>query len=304
MTTLPTALPAPLRTLDLTTGDGAAIRVRQHGNPAGPRLLVSHGNGFATDGYFPFWRHFLAECEVLVYDQRNHGRNPRHREAAHGFASFVADLAFLLREIPARLGEKPPSGVFHSLSAIASIAHALAHPWPWVGLVLFDPPFCPAPDDPLFPEARAQERFLAERAQRRRERFDHPRELAEKLAQAMGEPGWVPGAYEGMARAVLRESPDGGFELACPGAYEARVFSENSTLDLTSRLGELSGPMLFLCADPDRPGARGPALVNRAVHERFGHPYLAPPGATHMLQLEQPEHCARLTLDFLKKHAP
>ncbi len=284
--------------------DGALLRVRVHGNPEGPRLLVSHGNGLASDGYYPFWRHFLRDFEVLVYDQRNHGWNPRHREDAHVFESFVGDLATLLRELPAALRPKPTCGVFHSLSAIAAVAHALEHPWPWDALVLFDPPFCPAPDDPAYAEARAQERALSEGAARRRPHFDHPGELAAKLEQAMGGPGapaWVPGAYEGMARAVLRERQEGGFELACPGTFEAKIFAENSALDLTTRLIELPGPVLFLCGDPERPGARAPALLNRRLADEHGHAYHAPPGATHMLQLEQPHQCAQLTRTFLRE---
>ena len=36
--------------------DGAPIRVVRHGNPSGPRVVLGHGNGFASDSYFPFWR--------------------------------------------------------------------------------------------------------------------------------------------------------------------------------------------------------------------------------------------------------
>src|SRR5438046_2628896 len=35
--------------------DGAIIRIRQHGNPDGPRLVLSHGNGLAMAGYVPVW---------------------------------------------------------------------------------------------------------------------------------------------------------------------------------------------------------------------------------------------------------
>ena len=48
-------VPEPRLAFDLTMADGAVIRVRRHGNPDGPRLVLSHGNGFAIDGYLPFW---------------------------------------------------------------------------------------------------------------------------------------------------------------------------------------------------------------------------------------------------------
>ena len=50
---MPITLPAPTETLDVALDDGAAIHVRRHGNAAGVRLLLSHGNGFAADAYFP-----------------------------------------------------------------------------------------------------------------------------------------------------------------------------------------------------------------------------------------------------------
>ena len=34
--------------------DGATTIIRRHGNPAGPRLVLSHGCGFATDLYYPY----------------------------------------------------------------------------------------------------------------------------------------------------------------------------------------------------------------------------------------------------------
>ena len=48
-------VPAPHLAFDLPMDDGAVIRVRQHGErAAGVRLFLSHGNGFAADGYLPF----------------------------------------------------------------------------------------------------------------------------------------------------------------------------------------------------------------------------------------------------------
>ena len=69
-------VPPPIATLDFTMSDGAAIRVRRHGNVEGPRIVLSHGNGFAIDAYYPFWRYLLPDFDVIVYDQRNHGQNP------------------------------------------------------------------------------------------------------------------------------------------------------------------------------------------------------------------------------------
>ena len=60
----------------LMMDDGAIIRIRQHGNPDGPRLALSHGNGLAIDGYLPFWGPLRERYELILFDFRNHGQNP------------------------------------------------------------------------------------------------------------------------------------------------------------------------------------------------------------------------------------
>ena len=45
-------LPEPLATCTIDATDGIRISVRRHGNPDGPRLVVSHGNGLAVDAYY------------------------------------------------------------------------------------------------------------------------------------------------------------------------------------------------------------------------------------------------------------
>ncbi len=48
--------------------DGTNIVLRRHGNPRGPRLVLCHGNGLATDLYYPFWSLLADECDLIVYD--------------------------------------------------------------------------------------------------------------------------------------------------------------------------------------------------------------------------------------------
>src|SRR5690554_93028 len=55
--------------------DGAELQVRRYGNGTGPRLVISHGNGFAVDGYRVFWQPLYDDYDVVVFDIRNHGLN-------------------------------------------------------------------------------------------------------------------------------------------------------------------------------------------------------------------------------------
>ena len=145
MTALPCAgaagfvLPAPRDALDLTMDDGAPIRVVRHGNPSGPRVVLSHGNGFASDAYFPFWRLLLARFDLALFDFRNHGRNPFHAAEPHDYPRFARDSAAVHRAIADEWGTKTTIGVFHSMAGTTALLDITGGVWHWDALVLFDP---------------------------------------------------------------------------------------------------------------------------------------------------------------------
>jgi pimeloyl-ACP methyl ester carboxylesterase len=144
-------IPQPNAVLELHMADGATIRLRRHGNKHGPRLVLSHGNGFAIDAYFPFWRLLVTDHDLILFDQRNHGHNPLHVLAHHTQWQMADDLEVILRAIASAFGERPIAGIFHSLSTTVSLLHSDRYGWPWDALILIDPPLAPAPDHPLRP---------------------------------------------------------------------------------------------------------------------------------------------------------
>ena len=164
-------VPQPMAVLDLTLSDGATLRVRRHGNPGGPRLILSHGNGFAIDAYFPFWCHFLHDCEVIVFDQRNHGWNARHDARGHTEWQMAQDMETILRAVADEFGERRAVGAFHSLSTIVSLLHSMQYGFSWDTLILFDPPLAPPPGHPQHSLARNFELALHDWARQRRSRF-------------------------------------------------------------------------------------------------------------------------------------
>ena len=119
--------------------DGALIIIRRHGNPKGPRIVLSHGNGFSADLYYPFWSLLTDRFDVVIYDIRSHGWNPVSDLQAHNFWTFVSDNATVFQAIDRHFGEKPKIGVYHSMSALIAILHEQKD-GVFMALVLFDPP--------------------------------------------------------------------------------------------------------------------------------------------------------------------
>ena len=283
--------------------DGAIVRVRRHGNPDGPRLVLSHGNGLAIDAYLPFWNLLRDRYDLILFDVRNHGENPLHGGEGHDTAHFVADLEKLLTEVEREFGTKPIAGAFHSLSGLIAIRHALEHPHRWRALVLFDPPIYPRDGHPLRDAQQGDKDSLAVRARKRTERYPTPHAFAQQFSSRPVFSRWRPEAYDLMAWATLRRDPDrGDWILACPREFEARVFEENRDPSLWTKLAQVKAPVKIIGADPDIEGPSIPGLLSRAVAAETRIDYEAIPDTTHFLQVEKPEACIRAMESFLAKH--
>lgn len=298
-----TAVPKPRETIDLVMADGAVIRLRRHGNRDGPRLALSHGNGLAMDGYVPFWKPLLERYDIILFDMRNHGRNPLRGPAGHTWPNFARDMEAVWQGIRDHLGDRPVAGIFHSPAAVASLLHGFARGVRWSPLVLFDPPVYPRHDHPLAAAEAEHMREMAARARRRPERYPRPGLLATQLARRPEFRRWVPGAHELMARATLRRDPVAGdWVLCCPRELEARVFETNTDATVWPRLKEPPMPVKFVCGDPALPG-QTPALIGQAMAAELPIAYSAVPGTTHFLQIEKPDVCIAEMEAFLKRHA-
>jgi pimeloyl-ACP methyl ester carboxylesterase len=293
-------IPAPQMTFDVALDDGAAIRMRRHGNPDGTRLLLTHGNGFAADAYYPYWQKLLPDFDLLVFDFRNHGQNVPATPANHSYEQFTRDLERVIEDVNARLGRKKTAGIFHSMSGRTAMKHAVEVGWRWDALILFDPPNVPPPSHPLYPMMEAFEIKLTEWAKARRRNFATIDELTEEYVQSRATRGWVDGAHELMARSVLRKDPNGGYVLTCAPENEAHIYHQALTLNLWPRADRFGGPVKLIGADPSKSGPpTGPA--NQALGAEGGYNYDFVPESGHMLQIEKPDACVTLTVRFLKE---
>ncbi len=293
----------PHAEIAVASRDGAVLQLRRLGNPhAATRLFVSHGNGFASDGYGDFWHRFIADFDVVLFDMRSHGQNQRAEPAHHDYAHMVEDIDAVGRAARAEFGARASAGLFHSMSAQAALMQAMAGPPQFDALVLFDPPNVPPPGHPVREAMVAFERKLGGWAEQRRAVFDDPAELAADYARTRSGRRWPPDAALSMARAVLR--PDGeGWGLACPRECEASMYLQGIPLGLWPKRTDVPVPVTLIGADPDCPYPAPTGLANRALAAEGGFDYCAVPGTSHLLQLEEPAACADAALAVLGRLA-
>jgi pimeloyl-ACP methyl ester carboxylesterase len=299
---LPTifVVPPPAATAELRMSDGAPIRLRRYGT--GPvRLMLSHGNGLAINAYLPFWQPLIERFELVVFDIRNHGENPQHEPEHHNWPTITRDIGEIFRGTQEHFGEKPTVGVFHSLSAVATLLSAVEDPPPWRALALFDPPIFPPPEQPAYPAQMAEMEQLTARAAARPVAYRTPEAFAAQLKQRNAFRRFVEGEHLLFAQSTLRPLATGEWGLRCPRQLESFIFKTNCDPTLWGRLARIKLPLILIGADPDIPDVGAPALITRNVHEDTGIEYVSIPDTTHFLQVEKPQACREALLAFLER---
>ena len=288
-------VPEPTALFEVRTADGATIAVRRHGTPDGPRLVLSHGSGFSVDAYYPFWSLFADRFDLFVHDIRNHGWNPVGERRAHNVPTFIGDTDTILRDIGRRFGEKQVIGLFHSLSALTAL-HQAANGGGFSALVLFGPPICPPGGFPH--DLQEVGRRLGAIARRRQDRFESPEDFLNHLSGSRVFERVSPAVLDLFARTTLRRAADGAtWELCCPREYEAQISEYVFCWAMTVDLESVPCPVKAIGADPTVPYSYMPGM-DIADIRRVDYDFL--PETTHLLQLEKPEPCAALALEFLE----
>ncbi len=290
-------VPEPLSTRDVRVDDDTVIVLRRHGNPAGPRLVLSHGNGLAIDLYYPFWSLLADDFDLVVYDLRNHGWNAVGKSQSHNVARFVSDHDRILRAIDHHYGNKPKIGVFHSVAALATLLSANLGS-EFAARVLFDPPVCKRGLNYEAFDAAADR--VAGMTRHRTPRFESEQQFAELLPYLPIYQRAVPGVYDLVARTTLRESADGyGYELRCPRDYEAQIIQYAAPFAMMVELDKVRCPTKVIGADPTLPYSYLPTLDLSHI---LTVDYDFVPETTHFLQIEEPESCVEIMRDFLDRH--
>ena len=290
-------IPEPLSLCEVRLDEDTITTLRRHGNPDGPRLVLSHGNGLAIDLYYPFWSLLVDEFDLIVYDLRNHGWNTVGAREKHNVPTLIRDQERIFEAIDRHYGNKPKIGVFHSASALVTLflsaeSNSLA------AQVLFDPPLCkPGVSHIEFDEAAERAAALT---RRRGYRFRTQEDFVELLRYVPTFTRVVPGVMDLMARTTLRRTADGqDYELRCPREYEAQIMDYVRGFSPLVDLGSLPCPTKIVGADPTLPFAYLPT-INLSDIVAVEYDFL--PETTHYLQLENPEECVAEVREFLEQN--
>ena len=285
-------IPEPLSVREVRLDDRTVTTVRQHGDASGPRLVLSHGNGFAIDLYFPFWSLLADDHELIVYDIRNHGWNRVGELSDHNVPTLIRDHDLILDAINRVYGNKSTVGIFHSLSSIVPL---LSSAKLYSALILFDPPLCRPGASQVELHAAAEKG--AAQIRRRGYRFNSREDFADFLRYIPAFARVVPGVRELVAQTTLRQSADGeAYELRCPREYEAQLMDYTRSFFPLVDLESLSCPTKIVGADPTLPYSYLPTFDLSNVM-KVDYDFI--PEATHLLQLERPEECAAAVREFL-----
>lgn len=293
----PWKIPEPRAVLQVRAEDGTTIAVRRHGNPEGPRLVLSHGNGLAIDLYYPFWSLLVARFDLLVFDFRNHGWNPIGPREHHNVQVFISDCRAVAEAIDRHFGPKPKIGVFHSISALTALLQVLEGV-EYAGLFLFDPPL--HKPGTSIASYDVQSIRCGKAIRRRAVEFESKEQFSEVLRFSPFHCHLDADIKDLFAETTLRRSEGrSGYMLRCPPSYEAQAVDHLSAWAVLVELDSLPCPTKVLGADPMVPYAYLPSCD---LSEILTIDYDFIPDTSHLVQLEQPGKCAELMLEFLETH--
>lgn len=278
--------------------DGAVIFLRRHGNPDGPRLVMSHGNGLAIDLYYPFWSLLSDRFDLIIHDLRSHGWNPVSSPRRHNPSQFMRDSWAIGNAIQDHFGEKQMVGVFHSLSTLPALCHLALDPR-FEAIVLLDPPFCPPGGDAS--DLQAVLEPAADYIRRRRPHYETREEFVRQIDRSPVFSLIPPEARNLFGQTLLRRAPDGGYEFCCPPQHEAQIFEYwfGWAMRAQAFLDILDCPAKAISGDPTARHAYMPSLDLSSLM-KLDYDFI--PDTTHFLMLEAPERCAELTIEFLEGH--
>lgn len=239
-----------------------------------PPLVILHGLLGSSDNWQTLGLRWSAHREVILIDQRNHGRSPHHPR--HGYPDMVIDLLDTLDA----LGVTVADLLGHSMGGKTAMHFADRYPERCRGIVIADmaPIAYPPHHMPLFDALASLNLDSITR------RSDAERWLAERISE--------PGERQFLLKGLYR-TPDQGFAWR----YNLPVLRRHLA-DMTGLLplGSIDLPALAIY------GSRSEYVVGRgleALRRHFPRLKEIPLEAGHWLHAEQPRAFEEAVTEFL-----
>lgn len=285
----------------LTLSDGATVALRRWGPPRPQRMVISHGNGLAIDGFRDFGAALARRFEVIAVDLRNHGQSGPGAILDDPWPRFTRDMPEIYDGITAIFGAKPTHGAFHSLSAASALMAQGHDPRAWQSLTLYEPPIPPVPDPELLARFNEMNVTLAERTRARRRRFDTPDRLVASFLKSPTFGGIEEAALRRLAEASLHRTdtdPDNPWELICAPEMEANTYEPRDVGPYWQALTRVDCPVRLVLGSVL--GHDNPILIRSTtlLARCFGFDAATVEGGGHLMQLQRPERSAALAIGF------
>ncbi|KZY34729.1 hypothetical protein A3731_18545 [Roseovarius sp. HI0049] len=281
--------------------DGGRVAIRRWGGEKPERIVMSHGNGLAIDGFYEFATELMDHFEVVAFDMRSHGQSGPGEVVENPWPRFVADIPEIYEAIQTRFGEKPMHGAFHSLSSIATLMAQSQTPLGWRSLTLFEPPVPPVADVELLEEFEQAHRGLSRRTRARRRRFSGPERLVRSLRRSPTFGGIPDAVTHRLAEAMLYRAdhdPEAPYELVCDPDLEANTFDIKLPREWWDGLASVQLPVQVVVGTTL--GHDLPVLIRTAsfLAQTFGFACAAVEGGGHLMQMQRPQRSAEHALRF------
>ena len=284
------SIPQPKDSFYVPAFNGGRLSVRRYGYTDGPRVVLTHGNGFSADAYYPFWKHLAEDFDLFIYDIRNHGLSSKTDIHDHHIIQFSRDAVHIARDIDRRFGCKPRVSVSHSISCVIDLYAIDAG---YAGLVLFDAPIS-CPERGRFKMVDCMN-IMQRKTSRRRSAFEHPAGLARTMARIPAFSRIDHDLLNVLARSLLRRSKDGMYVLRCPREFEAKIFGQVCSWIASIDLQQTRCPIKAIGADPVFSDSFLPSF---SLIDLIAVDYDFIPDTSHFLMLERPQECREEVRSF------
>ncbi|KJS43097.1 MAG: hypothetical protein VR71_11550 [Roseovarius sp. BRH_c41] len=284
--------------------DGARITLRRWGGAKPLRIVISHGNGLAIDGFTAFGRELMNHFEVVAFDMRNHGQSGPGEVLDDPWPRYLTDIPEIFDAIQNSFGQKPTHGAFHSLSSASTIMAQGLDPRPWKTLTLYEPPVPPVNNPILLDAFQSLHATLSARTRSRRRRFADPARLIASLERSQTFGGIPAPQLNRLAEAMLIRTdadPNAPWDLVCAPEMEANTFDTRRACDFYEGIARVQTPVQVVVGTTL--GHDMPILIKTAelLAATFGFKVTCVEGGGHLMQLQRPnrsaEHAVRFALN-------